>query len=192
MSWTGSSRRPPWVSLAALGLVLVAGIPAIGMTQETFGAHEAGILLKGLSYDRALPTRGGGALRIAVVHAADGRAEAEQAATLLAAAGPGGKATATAIAFSSVAQLMTALEKEGSTVLFVHRSATSIITSLTQVSRGRKLPTLAHDAAMVNRGLAMGVRGSGASARLVVNLRAAKVEGMDLPAAVLAAAMVIP
>lgn len=191
MLWTSSPR--PWRGrvLAALGIMLVMATPGTVMTQEVFGAHEAEILLKGLSYDRSLATRGGGTLRIAVIYTGDGRADAEAVALLLAAAGPAGKATATAIPFASVAQLMATLEKEGATALFIHRSAVAMITSVTQVSRGRKLPTLAHDAAMVDRGVALGVRGSGPSARLVVNLRAAKVEGMDLPAAVLATATVI-
>ncbi len=191
MLWTGSPRLWRGGVLVALGVTLAVGIPGTGMAQEAMGGPEAEILLKGLSYDRASATRGGGALRIAVVHAADGRADAEALALLLAAAGPGGKATAIAIPFTSVAQLMATLEKEGATALFVHRSALSIIASLTQVSRGRKIPTLAHEATMVDRGVALGVRGSGASARLVVNLRAAKVEGMDLPAALLATATVI-
>lgn len=176
----------------AIALIAIQGVaPATAWSQAAFGNQEAAVLLKGLSYDRQASTRSGTGA-ILLIYQGPNKADADKVAAILAAAGPNGPVKVSANAFTSVAELMAILDRSPHSAIFVHASAAPAIASIVQVSRGRKIPSLAHSADMVEKGIAIGIKGSADSAKLTVNLRAAKTEGIDLPAAVLSSAVVIP
>ena len=177
--------------MAVASIVFQGLSPDTAWGQATFGNQEATVLLKGLSYDRNTAARSG-AGGILLIYQGPNKADADKAAAILSAAGPDGPVKVSVSSFTSVAELMASLDRAPQSAIFVHASAAPAIASIVQVSRARKIPSLAHSADMVEKGIAIGVKGNADTARLTVNLRAAKTEGIDLPAAVLSSAVVIP
>ena len=69
-------------------------------------------------------------------------------------------------------------------MLYLDVSARGALSSLQQVTRGKKLLSLGGNGEMVKQGLAMGVYLDKGSPRLIINRRAAKIEGLDLVPAI--------
>lgn len=183
------------VRLFLVVLVGVLALPAAAAGQAASSQEPwLALMLRALGNDRSLPGRGG-ALKIAVVHTAEGEADATATAERLAAAGrgmPALKVTAHPVKFTSVAALLTQIREDRFTALYIHVSASQALISVVQVSRGAKIPSLGDTRDMIVRGAALGVEEAGGGPKLVINLRAAKAEGLDLPAGLLGLSTVIP
>ena len=172
------------VALTALTLA----VPPTSRAQDEVPTDQlAKILLKAVSYDRNLKQRSSSGIHIGVVHKGAAKAAAAQVQALTA-AGSGGikglSVKATAIEFSSVKEMLDQLEGQGLNILFVHPSASSAVSSIQQVTRGKKILSLGGNRKLVEQGFSLGAFMRKGAPRLVVNEKAAKVEGLDLEPAI--------
>ena len=183
-----------WCSRSILisAIVLCA---AVGAQTKITPDKEAEMLLKALSYDRNLEKRSGSAINIGVLYTGDGEAEAAAVAAAFQRAGKGGGAplpvTATTIPFTSVSALLKKVEGENINALYVHPSLSAALSSVQQVSRGRKILSLGGSKELVERGLSVGVYMGKSAPRLIVNMKAGTVEGLDLKPAIRLVAKVV-
>ncbi len=173
----------------ALVWVVLAACVAIGVdAQESVSpASQAELLLKAMSYDKNLLKRSGDGIRIAVVH----RDAVEDATKLVKAFGVAGKDKVSGLAvnvralpFSNVEDLLKQVDSGGLNVLYVHASTTTALSSIQQVTRGRKLLSVGGSKQLVEQGVSLGVYMKKNVPRLAVNQRSAKVEGLDLKPAI--------
>jgi hypothetical protein len=149
--------------------------------------QQATLLLKAISYDRNLQKRSAGGIHIAVIHKG-----ADEAAAALAKAFEGaGKSKvkglsvkATAVAFTSVQEILQGVDAQGFNVIYAHPSVSQALSSIQQVSRGKKILSLGANKKLVEQGLSLGVYLKKGKPRLVVNQKAAQVEGLDLAPAI--------
>jgi len=155
---------------------------------------QADVLLKVLASDRNLKVRSGDQINIAVLHKNNDAGAAEIAAAFQK-AGAGAIAglpvSAASVPFASAAALMKQIASDGINVIYVDASLVKALSSVTQVTRGKKIPSLCGSRDLLEKGLSIGVYESGATAKILINLRAAKVEGMKLKAEMLSIAEVI-
>jgi hypothetical protein len=140
-------------------------------------------LIKALSYDRGLEARTDDTLRLAVVYTGSAdecsgiiRAFNEVDAKILDARA----IRAEAVQFVSVEKLLAEIDNGQYSGLYIHRSAGRSITSILQVTRSRRLPSLAESIEMVRQGASLGVCSQNGRPKVAVNLRASNAEGMDL------------
>ena len=190
MRYNGSARTGISLAIALLAfpLALLLAVPYPGMAQDEVPADQlAKILLKAVSYDRNLKKRSGDGIHIGVVHKAAAQKAAVQATALAAAGSDGVKGLsvkATPVEFSSVKNMLEQLESLGLNILFVDPSASSAISSIQQVTRGKKVLSLGGNRKLVEQGFSLGAFMKNGAPRLVVNEKAAKVEGLDLEPAI--------
>ncbi len=154
--------------------------------------QQARLLLQAFGFDRALENRGG--LKIAVLYAED-LSEAEPMRLAFGEIGSAGvqnmPVTAIAVQFRSVAALLEQFDEEGVTAVYVPEALTTALSSIQQVTRARRLASLAEVRGLVEQGLSMGVFLSEDGLKLIVNRRSMQVEEVDLPAQVLALSEVV-
>ena len=181
------SARFRW-TLAVVLTALTVGVPRAVWAQEEVSIEKpAEILLKAVSFDRNLKKRSGKGIHIGVVHKGAATSAGAQAKALTAAGSKGVKGLsvkATAVEFTSVKKMLDLLESQGLNILFVHPSAASAISSIQQVTRGKKILSLAGNRQLVEQGFSLGAFMRKGVPRLVVNEKAAKVEGLDLEPAI--------
>ena len=89
------------------------------------------------------------------------------------------------IKFTSTGSLLGQVKKDKIEALYIHSSMARALSSLFQVSRGRKIPSLCDDLAFVRKGGALGV---GSDGKLVINPRVLSAEGLQLSPEVLSKA----
>lgn len=143
--------------------------------------ERARLLLRAFSFDEALSERG--ELRIAVLYREDpSDAEALRLAFAeFGAAGVGGvSVSAISAPFESTGALLELVDEEAVTAIYVPESLATALSSIQQVTRARKVPSIAGSRRMVERGVSIGVYPAEASAPFAVNPRSAQVEGMRL------------
>jgi hypothetical protein len=177
-----------WHRRALLWVIVAAWVPIGVDAQESVPvANQAELLLKAMSYDKNLLKRSGDGIRIAVVH----RDADDDAAKLVKAFGVAGKdkvsglaVNASAVPFSNVEDLLKQVDSNGHNVLYVHASTTTALSSIQQVTRGKKLLSVGGSKQLVEQGVSLGVYMKKSVPRLVVNQRSAKVEGLDLKPAI--------
>ena len=153
---------------------------------------QARLLLRALGWDRTLSARGD--LRIAVLHAGDaGETNAMRRAFTRAEAGRrlGVRISTVAIPFESTAALLEAFDREGVTAVYVPESLAGASTSIQQVTRARKVPSLAAGRSLVERGVSLGTYLVNGEPEVIVNYRSSLVEGMELSSEFLGTAEVI-
>jgi hypothetical protein len=176
-----------WTFAVTLATLTVAVSPPLWAQDEVPTARLAEILLKAVSHDRNLKKRSKSGIHIGVVHKGAAKAAAAQAAAFDTAGSDGVKGLsvkATVVEFSSVKKMLEQLESQGLNILFVHPSASSAISSIQQVTRGKKVLSLAGNRQLVEQGFSLGAFMRKGAPRLVVNQKAAKVEGLDLEPAI--------
>ena len=170
---------------AALVLLL---LPAVIGAQEAVPVDkQADLLLKAMGYDRSLKTRAPEGIRILVVHQGAAEAAGQIAAAFTAAGASkvkGLTVAASAGEFKDVKDLLQKADAGEFNVLFVDPSAKGALSSLQQVTRGKKLLSLGGNEDLVRQGLSMGAYLKKGVPRLIINQRAAKVEGLDLAPAI--------
>jgi hypothetical protein len=162
-------------------------LAANGLAAQAPVATQAELLLKAMAYDQNLAKRSGAAIHIAVIHGGDSTAAAAVVAAFLK-AGAGGVAglpvRAASTGFDSVQELLKRVDDAGYSAIYVHESAMAALSSIQQVTRGRKLMSIGATRRLVEQGLSLGVFMQGDVPRLVINERSARVEGLDLKPAV--------
>lgn len=157
---------------------------------------EAKILLRAISFDRALARRAGTDVVITIVYDGrvsedarerDGRVTAFRKLTSRTIAGLPIKVTSSDCSHS---QSMTDSLK-GSDIVYLSRGAKDCVRGVTAATRKLHIASLAGTRALVEQGISMGVTIEGARPKLLVNLVASKAEGLDLSSQVLQLAEVI-
>ena len=181
-----ASRRVAWCLLPCL----LVGVPAIPSVDESVSANQqVEFFLRALEFDHNLKARAAPGLNVMVLHYGDAREEVQEIVAAFRENGQKGvqglSVDASAVAFESVAHLLQQSREEGFNAIFLHASAERALTSIQQVSRARKIPTLAATRSLVERGASLAVFRVDGSLKLVVNLRAAKLEGLRLHSSLL-------
>lgn len=181
---TDRTKTTRWLQL----LTLLCLLPSAVFAQDAVPiAQQAKLLLKAISYDRNLKKRSGTEVHIAVIHQGANEA-ATEIVTALTAAGAtkvkGLSVKATGQPFTDVQDLLKRVDAQKYNVLYVHPSALKAISSIQQVARGKKVLSMGANKGLVEKGLSLGVYLHKSKPRLVVNQRAAKVEGLDLEPAI--------
>ena len=175
-----------WIGAGLLVALLVS--PGVLRAQDAVPLdQQVALLLKAVSYDRNLKKRSADGIHIAVIHKDSDKAAAELAAAFEEAGKNKIKdlpVTAAAVPFTSVEVLLKQVDAEGINVFYVHPSAGLAISSIQQVTRGKKILSLGGTRKLVEQGFSLGVYLRNNAPRLVVNQKAAQVEGLDLEPAI--------
>ena len=145
-----------------LGVVLAAllAFPVVSLGQNVVSVDkQATFLFKVLSNNRNLKTRSSGGIRIAVVYKTDKAAEIntkKEADEVFKKAGADKvrelPVEATAVAFESVADLLKKVDGKKFNGLYIHSSIASALSSVQQVTRGRKIPSFGSSKQLVEQG----------------------------------------
>ena len=169
------SLTPP-----AIALVLTMLWPGLVHSQAVPVDEQASMLLRALSYDRALAKRSGGKVNLAVIYKGDAAAAGVMVEQFRAAKVKGVTVTAQAVAFESTLKLLQLVDGAGINAMYAQPSIVEALSGFLQVSRGRKIASLGGSKELVNQGIALGVYRKGDTPWLLINERASRVEGLDL------------
>jgi hypothetical protein len=165
--------------VAAALVLLALGAPANAYAPTL--ERTVLVLLRTLAYDRALPARVAGELRIGVVHAGDAASRQEAADVAQILAGLEGTTVAGRALGEPVAIEGAAVDPAapiGAIVLCRGLSADEL-RAVAAVTRERDLSTLALDPGYVGQGATLGVEQRGARLEVVVDVGSAREEGAD-------------
>jgi hypothetical protein len=192
-------RRPAHAA-AAVALAALLGAGTAARADALPPRQRALLLLRILVYDRNLATRAPGDVLVAIVYRpGDPGSEAERDALLDAfesVAGDvvvaGRRVRATALAWRGASDLESRLAELRPAAAFVTAALAKDAGEVARATRRRATLSAAGSREMVEAGIAIGVVNLGRRAGLVVNVAAAREEGADLDAALLALAEVIP
>ena len=180
----------------AAAFALVHSVATAGEGRASPADDEAKILLRAISFDRALPARAGSEVVISVVY--DARAsggERERDGRVLAFRKLSGRTMAglpmrvTSLDCSPSKSLDDALR--GVDIVYLTSGAKDCVRALTAATRKLRIASLASGRALVELGVTIGVTIEGARPKLLVNLKASKAEGLDLASQMLQLAEVI-
>jgi hypothetical protein len=184
--------------------LLVAALAAAGTAaraEEGLSPRkEALLLLRVLVYDRNLTARAGGKVRVAIVYrAGDRRSEARRDEVLEAfedvakeVVVAGLPVEVMAVAHRVDSEFAGSLRSAAPAYLYVCAGLEQAVEEIARTTRRQGVVSAAGSREMVEAGLAIGVVSRGKRAGVVVNLGAARSEGADFDAALLAIAEVIP
>ena len=143
-----------WLVVLAVLLLLPAElVPQGAVTPE----KQADLLFKALGYDRNLKKRAPEGIRIAVVHQDASVAIVAAFNKVGAAKVKGLPVAAMALEFKDVKTLLDKANAGEFNMLYIDVSARGALSSLQQVTRGKKLLSLGGNGELVKQGLAMGV-----------------------------------
>lgn len=183
---------------------LVAALAVFGgawpaLAAELPPVNQALLLLRVLAYDRNLSRRAGKRVAVIVVARAGDPRSRERADRLVEAfdevAGKvvvaGLPVGAEALAVRDAAALQARLEASPAALVYLDEGLGPLVPELTAVTRRRGALSAAGDRALVEAGAAVAAVPRGDRAGVVVNLVAARQEGADLDAALLAVAELI-
>jgi hypothetical protein len=184
-----------------LAALLLAAAPGPGRAEggDLPARNQALLLLRVLAYDRNLKARAGAAVRVLVVYRAGDRASEDRRDAVRSAfesvAGEvvvaGLPVKVSALAYEGPALLAAALEAEPAALAYVDPALGRAVPELAAVTRGKGVLTATGARALVEAGLSVGVVALTGRAGVVVNLRASRLEGADLDAALLAVSDVL-
>jgi hypothetical protein len=181
--------------MAAL-LALALGAATVGEARAGAADDEARILLRAISFDRALAKRAGSEVVVSVIYDArasggerdrDARVLAFRKLSGLTIAGLPMKVTWSDC--SSSKPMDEALR--GVDIVYVTGGAKDCVRAVTAATRKLRVASLTSGRALVEQGVTIGVTIDGARPKLLVNLRASKAEGLDLASQMLQLAEVI-
>lgn len=198
-------------ALVALALALGAALAPSARAAEAALARSAGaeaplparnralLLLRVLLYDRNLDRRGGAAAEVAVAYRpGDPASEADRDALLAAFAevsrdvvAGGRPVSARAVAFRGEADLAVRLAESRPLAVYVCEGLLGSAEEIARVTRRERVLSGGGSRALAEAGISVALVGRGARAAVVVNLPAARAEGAELDAALLALAEVI-
>ena len=155
---------------------------------------EAAIVLRALAYDRNLKQRAESGIHIAVITKNNDRTSTELVSAFRKAGKNGVNGIpveASVVAFESTAQLMDLINNIGFNVLYIHPSVESSLSSIQQVARSKKIPSVGGTLEIVEKGASLGVYVNGDLPKLAVNINTSRLEGLDFSAELLGISTVI-
>lgn len=182
--------------LLAILLALSLAVPPSAGAQELSTRQRAIVLLRVLAYDRALRARAGAEVRVAVVFRPGHPASERERDELLAAFSElearavvaGLPVRADAVPYGDGADLAARLSAPRAAALYACAGLEEHAPAIAAAARARRLLTAAGARGPVEHGLAVGLVDRGERAGLVVNVRAAAEQGVDLDSALLSVA----
>ena len=157
---------------------------------------DARILLRAISFDRALAARAGADVVITIVY--DGRVSGDerdrdgrvQAFRKLASRTIAGLPIK--VNWSDCSQSRSLGDAlQGTDIVYLTRGAKDCVRAVTAATRKLRIASLASSRALVEQGVTLGVTMEGSRPKLLVNLVASKAEGLDLASQMLQLAEVI-
>jgi TonB family protein len=157
------------------------------------------LLLRVLAYDRQLPSRqSGGTILVGVAFAPGDAASAKEKAAVLAALGElksvriaGFALDFAAVPYSGPGSIQAALGGRRAAALYVCGGLAAAAGEIAGAAARDKIATMSGSEALTRGGLAFAAFAEGGSGRMIVNLLAAREQGLDLDAAVLKLAIVV-
>jgi hypothetical protein len=182
--------------LLAILLALSLAVPPSAGAQELSTRQRALVLLRVLAYDRALRARAGAEVRVAVVFRPGHPASERERDELLAAFSElearavvaGLPVRADAVPYDGGADLVARLSAPRAAALYACAGLEDHAPAIAVAARTARLLTAAGARGPVEQGLAVGLVDRGNRAGLLVNVRAALDQGIDLDSALLAVA----
>ncbi len=185
---------------AALLLLATLSAAATARADELTPRKQALLLLRVLVYDRNLKARAGGVVRVAVAfRAGDRRSEQERDELVSALEAVSREVLALGLPVDVVAvpyhdgvEFEARLARTAPACVYVCTSLEPVVKEIAGAAQRRAVLSASGSRRMAESGLALAIVNRGKRAGVVVNLPAAKAEGADLDAALLAIAEVIP
>lgn len=180
---------------ALLPLALIAAAPGVARAAEELTPRKQALLfLRVLVYDRNLKARAGNELRVAVAyHANDPVSEQERTALVTAfeevsqeVVAAGLPVRVVALPYHDAPDFESRLAAARPAALFACIHLVPIVKSVARSTRLHHVLSATGSREMTEAGLAIGLVGRGKRAAVLVNLPAARSEGADLDAALLA------
>jgi YfiR/HmsC-like len=180
----------------AAALALVCCVASGGAVQASPADDEAKILLRAISFDRALAARAGTEVVISVVYDARARGgEREREGRVLAFRKLSDRTIAglpMRVIWCDCSQSRPIDEAlRGVDIVYLTSGARDCVRAVTAVTRRLRIASLASGRALVEQGVTIGVTIENSRPRLLVNLKASKAEGLDLASQMLQLAEVI-
>jgi hypothetical protein len=196
-----ATRRParPLILFAIVVALWSRGFSRHALAEESVPAQRRAILLtRVLAYDDALVTRAGSSFVICVVSHKGNAASESQAKEMLTAFKDLEKVMiaglpfrATAVQFTTAANLEALIESEGIDALFVCDGTEGDLPAIKQTTRKRKVLTVGTTNAQVTAGVSVGVLAEGGKLQIVVNLPQSREEGAAFSSDLLRVARVV-
>jgi hypothetical protein len=185
-------------ALALLAATLAAASPARG--DDVPARKQALLLLRVLAYDRNLKARAGDAVRLAVAYRPGDRESEERRTALVAAfeevsrevVAGGLPVEVAAVPWRDAADFEARVAAARPAGVYVCGGLLGVAKEIARVTRRHGVLSAGASKDLVEAGLAVGMVNRGLRAGVVVNLHAAKAEGVDLDATLLGIAEVIP
>jgi hypothetical protein len=184
--------------LMVLCLICWMGLSLISAQNMAVPVHvQYELLMKVLSYDRAIQAREGAELRVGVLYQSKVRASL-QAQEEFVAAGHARpvligtkKVSFVPLDQSELGDLGAIIDRKWIDILYVAPLRVTGIAAITSLSRASRVLTLTGVPAFVEHGLAVGISVKGKRPQIVINLAAAKAEGADFTSQLLKVAKII-
>jgi hypothetical protein len=184
---------------AALLLAALLGEAAPARADDLSPRRQALLVLRVLVYDRNLKARARDAVRVAIVFRAGDRRSEEQGEEMAAAmtevaqqvVAAGLPVEVLAVPYRDAADFEARLEAAAPTCLYVCDALQPVVKVIARAARQRAALAATSSREMVKAGLALGVVRSGLRWLLLVNMAAAREQGVDLDAELLGIAEVI-
>lgn len=162
--------------------------PAFAAPDEVPLEQQAVFFLRTLIYERNMETRAQDRVHLAIVHQAEPLVVDELIRVFSTASTHGIKGKPVeivAMRFSNVGELHKSIATLSIDAVYIDQSANEALSSILQVTRALQTPSFASSLNMVRKGAALGIHMVGKSPKLAINLRAAQLENIVLPARVL-------
>lgn len=185
----------PAVGTAALALCLLWGRLAVADTVPVPASVQATLTAKLLAYDRGLPNRASGVVRILVlVDPSEGQSQkiANEFASAMKAKGTISNLPVEVVTanFDNANSVAARIKKEKMAAVYLSsglaRSAEAVAVAL----KGVDVMTVAAEPSAVIRGIAVGFDLLSGQPKILVNLNQAKMQNVQLPASVLSLALI--
>jgi hypothetical protein len=184
------TRCRGWRTLVFLGLAAAA--PAARAQEVSVPVRvQVPLLLRIMTFDRNLPARSSGDLRIAVLYQSRNRTSQVIADEVARAIGSTPGAEAVGIDLDNIADLRTVLVQSRARVLYVSPLRGIDIGSIVRVSRETGVTTITGVPRYVDEGIAIGLDLKADRPEIIVNLEGARAEGADFTAQLLKLARVV-
>ena len=179
----------------ALILSLVGG-RGVAYASDVDVTRQALVLARALAYDRNLPDRAGATVGIGVLYKTgdheDSAKKAYESFSALGGVKVGGlPVEITLVEWHDADTLINGIESGGIDALYVCAGLTDQVEAIKQVSRAKRVLTLASQRSYVEAGMTLGVFENAGEPKLAVNLPASKAEGASFSAELLRLAEVI-
>jgi hypothetical protein len=190
------ARKRVWGVFVGAAL---AAISAAALAGDLPADQRAKILMRVLTYDRQIESRqSGGAVFVGVLYAPADRASVKEKDAMVAALGAlkalkikGYSLEFAAMPYKDAGALKAQAGLRRITALYVCSGLSSALGDVRAFAEGAKVATMSGSEAYTRAGLAFAAVEKGGKGEIIVNLKAAKSQGLDLDAALLRLAVVL-